>query len=78
MWARPARLPSDQPHSAALPSASTEQPPQGKEDNLAPHEGQKLTSRLGSVKHAGCSEVVDGTARTGMLGREKQPLPLSS
>jgi len=39
-----------------------------------PGRREKLKSRLGSVKHAGSSEVVDGMARTGMLGREKQPL----
>ncbi len=42
-------------------------------DNLAPHEGKKLKSRLGSVKHAGWSEVVDGMVQAGVLGREKQP-----
>ena len=40
-------------------------------DNLAPHEGKKLTSRLGSVKHAGWKEVVDAMVDTGTLGREK-------
>lgn len=43
-------------------------------DNLAPHAGKKLKSRLGSVKHAGWSEVVDGMVQAGVLGRAKQPL----
>ena len=43
-------------------------------DNLAPHNGKKLTSSLGSVKHAGWREVVDGMVQAGVLVREKQPL----
>jgi len=43
-------------------------------DNLAAHEGKKLKSRLGSVKNAGWSEVVDGMVQARLLGREKQPL----
>jgi hypothetical protein len=43
-------------------------------DNLEPHTGKKLTSRLGSIKHAGWSEVVDGMVAAGVLGRKKSPL----
>lgn len=43
-------------------------------ESLAPHEGKKLTSRLGSVKHAGWSEVVDAMVARGIIGREKKPL----
>jgi hypothetical protein len=43
-------------------------------DNLAPHEGKRLKSRLGSVKHSGWSEVVDGMVAAGVLGREKELL----
>lgn len=43
-------------------------------DNVAPHEGKKLKSRLASVKHAGWSEVVDAMVGAGVLGREKEPL----
>jgi hypothetical protein len=43
-------------------------------DNLRPHAGKKLTSRLGSIKHAGWSEVVDGMIAAGVLGRQKEPL----
>ena len=38
-------------------------------DNLAPHEGRKLESRLGAVKHAGWKEVVDAMVADGILGR---------
>lgn len=41
-------------------------------DELAPHEGKKLTRRLGSVKHAGWAEVVDQMVASGVLGREKE------
>ena len=40
-------------------------------DNLAPHEGKKLRSRLSSIKHSGWPEVVDHMVETGVLGREK-------
>ena len=43
-------------------------------DNVAPHEGRKLKSRLGSIKHAGWSEVVDAMVASGTLGREKEAL----
>ena len=43
-------------------------------DNVAPFEGKKLKSRLGSVKHSGWSEVVDTMIEEGVLGREKQTL----
>jgi hypothetical protein len=43
-------------------------------DNLAAHEGKKLKSRLGSVKHSGWTEVVDAMVASGILGREKEPL----
>ena len=43
-------------------------------DNLAPHEGKKLQSRLGSVKHAGWTEVVDVMVADGVVGREKELL----
>jgi hypothetical protein len=43
-------------------------------DNLAPHEGKKLKSRLSSVKHAGWNEVVDAMVADGVLGRQKPAL----
>jgi len=43
-------------------------------DNVAPHEGGKLKSRLGSIKHAGWSEVVDAMVASGTLGRQKEAL----
>ena len=43
-------------------------------ENLAPHEGKKLKSRLASVKHAGWNEVVDGMVEAGTIGREKDGL----
>ena len=43
-------------------------------DNIAPHEGKRLKSRLGSVKHSGWSEVVDAMVASGVIGREKEPL----
>jgi len=43
-------------------------------DNLAPHEGKKLKSRLGAVKHAGWNEVVDAMVAEGVLGRVKRGL----
>ncbi|MEO6715018.1 MAG: GPP34 family phosphoprotein [Mycobacteriales bacterium] len=43
-------------------------------DNLAPHEGKKLKSRLGAVRHSGWREVVDGMIDAGIVGREKSPL----
>jgi Golgi phosphoprotein 3 (GPP34) len=41
-------------------------------DNLAAHEGKKLKSRLGSVKHSGWTEVVDAMVASGVIGREKE------
>ncbi len=43
-------------------------------DNLRPHEGKKLKSRLSAVKHSGWPEVVDAMVDTGMIGREKDAL----
>jgi hypothetical protein len=43
-------------------------------ENLAPHEGKKLKSRLGSIKHAGWKEVVESMVADGTLGREKHGL----
>lgn len=43
-------------------------------DNVAPHEGKRLKSRLGAIKHAGWSEVVDAMVEAGILGREKGAL----
>lgn len=43
-------------------------------DNLSPHAGKKLKSRLGAVKRAGWSEVVDGMIADGALGRDKASL----
>ena len=43
-------------------------------ENLAPHEGKKLKSRLSSVKHSGWPEVVDSMVADGTIGREKDPL----
>ena len=40
-------------------------------DSLAAHEGKKLKSRLGSVKHSGWTEVVDAMVASGVMGREK-------
>lgn len=39
-------------------------------DNLAPIEGRKLKSRLGSVKRSGWKEVVDGLIDQGIVGRD--------
>jgi hypothetical protein len=43
-------------------------------DNVAPHGGRKLKSRLGMVKHAGWPEVVDAMVAAGVLGRERSTL----
>ena len=43
-------------------------------DNVAPHEGKKLKSRLGSVKHSGWPEVVDAMVDAGVIGRDKERL----
>jgi hypothetical protein len=43
-------------------------------DNVRPHEGKKLKSRLGAIKHSGWPEVVDGMVDAGTLGREKVTL----
>lgn len=43
-------------------------------DNVAPHEGKKLKSRLGSIKHAGWREVVDTMVDAGVIGREDHVL----
>lgn len=43
-------------------------------ENLAPHEGKKLKSRLGSIKHAGWAEVVDAMVAEGVLGRKREVL----
>jgi hypothetical protein len=43
-------------------------------DGLKPHEGKKLKNTLGSIKHAGWSEVVDFMIDAGVLSREKQAL----
>jgi len=43
-------------------------------DNLASHEGKKLESRLGMIKHTGWNEVVDAMVAEGKLGREKDAL----
>lgn len=43
-------------------------------DSLAAHEGKKLKSRLGSVKHSGWTEMVDAMVASGVIGREKEPL----
>ena len=43
-------------------------------ENLRPHEGKKLKSRLTAIKHSGWSEVVDAMVIAGVLGREKEPL----
>lgn len=43
-------------------------------ENLRPHEGKKLKSRLPAVKHSGWAEVVDAMVAAGVIGREKEPL----
>lgn len=43
-------------------------------DNTEPHEGKKLKNRLGSITHAGWSEVVDAMVADGVVGREKHTL----
>lgn len=43
-------------------------------ENLRPHEGKKLKSRLPAVKHSGWTEVVDAMVAAGVIGREKEPL----
>ena len=40
-------------------------------ENLAPHEGKRLKSRLASVKHTGWGEVVNAMVDDGIVGREK-------
>lgn len=45
-------------------------------DNLAPHDGKKLKSRFGTIRHAGWREVVDGMVAAGVIGREKRALLL--
>ena len=39
-------------------------------ENIRPHEGKTLKSRLGSIRHSGWSEVVDGMVDAGVLGHE--------
>lgn len=56
------RLTGTRPHHPLLAQAL---------DNLAPHEGKKLKSRLGAVKHAGWSEVVESMIANGAIGHEK-------
>ena len=41
-------------------------------EGVKPHEGKKLKTTLGSIKHAGWSEVVDSMIEAGVLGRDKQ------
>jgi len=41
-------------------------------EGLKPHEGKKLKTTLGSIKHAGWSEVVDSMVDAGVLSRDKQ------
>jgi hypothetical protein len=43
-------------------------------DSVAAHEGKRLKSRLGSIKHSGWSEVVDAMVASGIVGREKERL----
>ena len=43
-------------------------------DNVEPHQGKKLKSRLAAIKHSGWTEVVDGLIERGVVGREKEPL----
>jgi hypothetical protein len=43
-------------------------------ENVAPHDGKSLKSRLGRVKHSGWREVVDMMIADGKLGREAAPL----
>lgn len=43
-------------------------------DNVEPHEGKRLKSRLSSIKHSGWNEVVDGMVADGRLGRDKPAL----
>ena len=41
-------------------------------DNVEPHAGRRLKSRLGRIKHAGRSEVVDLMVSQGRLGRQER------
>lgn len=41
-------------------------------EGVKPHEGKKLKTTLGSIKHAGWSEVVDSMVDAGVLSRDKQ------
>ncbi len=43
-------------------------------DSLSAHEGKKLKTRLGSVKHSGWTEVVDAMVASGIIGRDKKLL----
>ena len=43
-------------------------------ENIGPHDGKKLKSKLASIKHAGWSEVVDSMVDNGVIGREKDLL----
>ena len=43
-------------------------------ENLRPHEGKPLKSRLAAVKHSGWAEVVDAMVAAGVIGREKHTL----
>jgi hypothetical protein len=43
-------------------------------DNVLPHAGKKLKSRLANITHAGWSEVVDRMVATGVVGREEHAL----
>ncbi len=44
-------------------------------ENVAKLDGKKLKSRLGSIRHSGWNEVVDGMIDAGVLGRHR-PSPL--
>ena len=43
-------------------------------DNVARHDGKKLKSKFGDIKHSGWSEVVDGMVDAGIVGREHHAL----
>lgn len=41
-------------------------------EGVKPYEGKKLKTKLGSIKHAGWSEVVESMIHAGVLSRDKQ------
>jgi len=42
-------------------------------EGVKPYQGRKLKTKLGSIKHAGWTEVVESMIDAGVLSRDKQP-----